>query len=218
MRIDILTSLLVVTCLGVVSTSQCEDYLYTPQKAVEGSPVAEDAVRVREVTVKKGDTLSHLSKKYAGRGRYYPQILLFNKIRNPHRIRKGQVLRVPMYSQPAADSTQGAVVQKETAREQLLAVAVQQPQAVISVPPKTELGGSAVVLSSVEKPVIKKKKIGRKERQAYHKAAKAYTGGDCKTAVMLFDRFITRYPDSRLTPEAALNRAECYLKLSATEK
>ncbi len=213
MRIVMLTSLIVLACLGVVSTSQCEDYLYTPQKAVEGSPVAEDAVRVREITVKKGDTLSHLSKKYAGRGRYYPQILLFNKIKNPHRIRKGQVLRVPLYGQSAMAGSHGAAVHAGATEGQQPVVAAQQPQAVTAVSKSPEPGDS----TPVEKQVVKKK-VGRKERLAYQKAVKLYTKGDCAAAVILFDRFTTRYPSSSLAPEVSLKRADCYLKLSAAEK
>ena len=56
------------------------DYLYSPAP-VEGEAVG-DGVLVREVTVKKGDNLSRISKRYSGRDYYYPQILLFNEIKN----------------------------------------------------------------------------------------------------------------------------------------
>ena len=66
------------------------DYLYSPAP-VEGEAVG-DGVLVREVTVKKGDNLSRISKRYSGRDYYYPQILLFNDIKRPHWIQIGQVL------------------------------------------------------------------------------------------------------------------------------
>lgn len=86
--------------LGATATGWSADYLYAP-KPFEGEAVG-DGVLVREVTVKKGDNLSKIAKKYAGRDYYYPQILLFNDIKRPHWIQIGQVLRVPL-SRKAAD-------------------------------------------------------------------------------------------------------------------
>ena len=80
-----------------------QDYLYQPRPVAQGEqPPAGDGVLVREVLVKKGDTLSHLSKRFSGRGAYYPQILLFNSIKNPHLIYPGNLLRIPVSSHQAA--------------------------------------------------------------------------------------------------------------------
>jgi len=53
------------------------------------------------------------------------------------------------------------------------------------------------------------------EKNAFQRAAAAYKKGDCDSAIKLFDDFISRYPSSALLPEASLDRAECYLKLSS---
>jgi len=168
------------------SASWGGDYLYAPQPA---NGEAGEGVLVREVTVKKGDTLSHLSKQFSGRGHYYPQILLFNKISNPHRIHPGQVVRVPL--------PRNAVQLTEN----------------VEVPDKAPTGVTAKKAHKKQRSAVQPA-AGKAETAAYARAATAFKRGDCTTAIMLFDRFIRRYPSSGLLPEATLNRAECYLKLS----
>lgn len=174
------------------STGWSADYLYTPGPANAGST---EGVLVREVTVKKGDTLSHLSKHYSGRGYYYPQILLFNQIKNPHRISPGQVVRVPL----ARTATQSAAASQEAAE-------TQRPVPAVAVEPRTKT-------AETKKAVPHAAAHG--EKNAYTRASTAFERGDCDSAIKLFDAFISRYPASALLAEATLNRAECYLKLSA---
>ena len=174
--------------LSGASAGWCADYLYTPGP-VTGEKA--EGVLVREVTIKKGDTLSHLSKHYSGRGYYYPQILLFNEIKNPNRIRPGQVVRVPL-SRKAVQQTQTPEIQR-----------------VASVP----------AVESRQKPAAEKKKpvvhvAAQGEKNIYNRASAAFAKGDCESAIKLYDAFISRYPSSAFLPEATLNRAECYLKLS----
>ncbi len=148
---------------------------------------------MREITVKKGDTLSHLSKRYSGRGYYYPQILLFNEIRNPHRIQVGQVVRVPL-SHKAGRQAQNSPV-----------VAQDQSQVQSAEPSK----------QAAERPkAVQQPSLRQGEKNAYNHAMENFKKGDCEAAIKQFDRFISRYPSSSLLPEATLNRAECYLKLS----
>ena len=64
----------------------------------------QDGVLVQEIEIKKGDTLSGLSRKYSGRGMYFPQILLFNSIKNPNLIYSGNKLRIPVTRKEAHDS------------------------------------------------------------------------------------------------------------------
>jgi LysM domain. len=78
-----------------------EDYfIYAPRPVAETEKrnlqIGKEEVLVREVLVRKGDTLSKLSRKYSGRGSYYPQILLFNEINNPNLIYAGASLKVPV--------------------------------------------------------------------------------------------------------------------------
>jgi TolA-binding protein len=172
------------------SASWGGDYLYTPQPV---SGAAGEGVLVREVTVKKGDTLSHLSKQFSGRGHYYPQILLFNEIKNPHRIHPGQVVRVPLArnnSQPATDDNAASKVTAEVTA--------------VVMPKKAH---------EKQKPAVQRT-VRKGEHKAYTRAVAAFKKGNCTTAITLFDDFIRRYPSSGFVPEATLNRAECYLKLS----
>jgi TolA-binding protein len=163
-----------------------QDYLYQPRPlAQDERPAADAGLLVREVQVKKGDTLSHISKRFSGRGAYYPQILLFNRIKNPHLIYPGDLLRVPVTGQ-------------RTAQQQ------SKPAA-----------GNAMVTPAVkpQRPAEKAPQTG--EQTDFNRALAAFKRGDCNEAVKLFDRFIAVYPQSPLLPEATLNRAECYLKQSA---
>jgi TolA-binding protein len=176
-----------------VTASWGSDYLYSPQPF---NGEAGEGVLVREVTVKKGDTLSHLSKRYSGRGFYYPQILLFNEIKNPHRIQIGQVVRVPLARKAAAKHGQQAGVEKRLEQKSL----------------------AHELTADVPKKRSEKQRhpaAAQGEHNAYSRGLEAYKKGDCETAIAQFDQFISRYPTSALLPEATLNRAECYLKLSA---
>ena len=170
------------------------DYIYSP-RPVEGE-AADDGVLVREVTVKKGDNLSRLSKKYSGRDYYYPQILLFNEIKNPHWIQIGQVLRVPLSRKAARKHRQQAVAEKGPERKSLT----------------HELTTDAPKKRSQKQ---RQTTVAQGESSAYNRAFEAYQKGDCEAAIEQFDSFINRYPSSVLLPEATLSRAECYLKLSA---
>lgn len=167
------------------------DYLYAP-RPVDGTEPGE-GVLVREITVKKGDTLSHLSKRYSGRGYYYPQILLFNEIRNPHRIQVGQVVRVPLARKAGRQAQNSPVVAQDQSQVQAA-----EPSKQAAERPK-----------AVQQPSLR-----QGEKNAYNHAMENFKKGDCEAAIKQFDRFISRYPSSSLLPEATLNRAECYLKLS----
>lgn len=81
--------------------------LYTPQPAASGqkSP-GQDGVLVQEIEIQKGDTLYGLSRKYSGKGMYFPQILLFNSIKNPNLIYPGKMLKVPLSHNDANGSGQ----------------------------------------------------------------------------------------------------------------
>jgi hypothetical protein len=96
------------TLLAPVVSSGEDFLLYTPKPAekdqVPASP--SEGVLVRSVTVKRGDTLSHLSHKYIGRASWYPQVLLFNSIENPDLIFTGDTLLVPVPSEQAAATEQ----------------------------------------------------------------------------------------------------------------
>ena len=80
-------------------------FLYSPRPInPEETKDAKDGVLVREVEVRQGDTLSGISLKNSGHGAYYPQILLFNDIKDPDLIHAGDTLKVPVTKgQPAGE-------------------------------------------------------------------------------------------------------------------
>jgi LysM repeat protein len=81
--------------------------LYTPQPVTPGQkPSSQDGILVQKIVIQKGDTLYALSRKFSGRGMYYPQILLFNSIKNPNLIYTGNTLKIPVSQNEAHGSEQ----------------------------------------------------------------------------------------------------------------
>lgn len=72
-------------------------YLYEPKPvSPDAKREAGDGVLVKDVPVQSGDTLSGISRKFSGHGTYYPQILLFNNIKDPNLIYTGDTLKIPL--------------------------------------------------------------------------------------------------------------------------
>lgn len=88
----------IVLTAGLALPAWGQNYLlYTPQPAASGQKApGQDGVLVQEIEIQKGDTLYALSRKYNGKGMYFPQILLFNSIKNPNLIYPGKMLKVPL--------------------------------------------------------------------------------------------------------------------------
>lgn len=85
-----------ILCMALPAWSQ-QYLLYAPQPAPPGQKTSSpDGILVQEIEIQKGDTLSALSRKFSGRGTYYPQILLFNSIKNPNLIYTGDTLKIPL--------------------------------------------------------------------------------------------------------------------------
>jgi LysM repeat protein len=83
-------------------------YLYSPRPVTpEEAKEAKDGILVREMEVRQGDTLSGISHRSSGHGGYYPQILLFNDIKNPNLIHTGDTLRIPVAKGHPADAAEG---------------------------------------------------------------------------------------------------------------
>ncbi|MFY2762688.1 LysM peptidoglycan-binding domain-containing protein [Arenimonas sp. MALMAid1274] len=57
----------------------------------------------QQYTVEKGDTLSHIAKRFYGKASKWPDIFAANRdqLSDPDRIRPGQVLRIPAADAPA---------------------------------------------------------------------------------------------------------------------
>ena len=66
--------------------------LSVPEPAPEPEPVAPAEPALREYTVKKGDTLSHIGKVF---GVNWRDIASLNNVKNPDLIFPGQVFRIP---------------------------------------------------------------------------------------------------------------------------
>ncbi len=93
-----------VTCTALPAWGQ-QYLLYSPQPVPSGQRTSsQDGILVQEIDIRKGDTLYGLSRKFSGRGMYFPQILLFNSIKNPNLIYAGSTLRIPLAQNETGDS------------------------------------------------------------------------------------------------------------------
>lgn len=187
-----------------------QQYLYAPQAVVAEDKVQKrDGVLVQELSVKKGDTLYGISRTFSGRGSYYPQILLFNDLKDPNKIYPGNVLRIPVTRSGVAGqaATGPAVVVPASAFKKKDTVGKKgsgtRSKAAI---PAT---GTAKTLKQPPAAVA-----ATPEQRLYERAIKAYRQDDYRTALELFDRFLADHPSSALAADASLYKAECYLKQS----
>lgn len=170
-----------------------QQYLYTPAAVTSGGTTqSKDGILVQEVAVQKGDSLYKISRRFSGYGSYYPQILLFNDIKNPNKIYPGNVIKVPV------------------ARNRILRPVDKAPS----------YGGKKVHQKSfAAKPSTKKQRAARAAdatagQKLFEQAVKAYRQDDCRAALESFDRFLTKNQSSPLAPDASLYKADCYLRLS----
>jgi len=223
------------TLLAPALSSGEEFFLYTP-KTAEGGPAPaspEEGVLCRKITIKRGDTLSGLSRKYLGRGSWYPQVLPFNTIKNPDLIYSGKKLLVPV---PAGQATEVAekapavaeqsapvAEKKGAAKKRGKRVVVRHkgaavPAKVEKAPAQTALPEIAPVEHSVpavakpERAPVQLPSAG--ESESYRLAKQAYLSGDYQKALELFSDFLSRYPNSVSSADAALYRADSMLHLA----
>ena len=195
-----------VLCASAAAAAPGDYFLYAPQPAGSGASIGtgEDGVVVKEITIRKGDTLSAISRAFSGRASYFPQILLFNQISDPDLIYAGRTLRVPVAH--AAAKQKGRAVLQAPVRQEAPPVidyrrpAEQQMDLVVPAP--------APAVEPTEVPDAKG------EQGLYEKAVKAYRGKTCADALPFLDSFLTQYPASSLAPDVALLRADCHLRLS----
>jgi LysM repeat protein len=94
--ICLLNMIALVFCMVHPSLAQ-EYLLYVPQQLNSNQKVTpQDGILVQNIVVQKGDTLYAISRKFNGYGMYFPQILLFNSIKNPNKIYPGNTIKVPL--------------------------------------------------------------------------------------------------------------------------
>jgi hypothetical protein len=195
------------------------DFMYSPRVATPGEKTSpKDGVLVREILVRKGDTLSGISHRFSGRGSYYPQILLFNSIKNPHLIHDGDLVRVPVTRSEPAEQRKPAITPPQAQR-----VGAQQ-----AIQPVSELSLGDL---KATKPVSGNKTAGNNriqkqraatsthkraasEQRQFNLALKSYRRENWAAALQQFDRFLADNPSSPLAADASLHKADCYLKLS----
>lgn len=173
--------------------------LYSPQPVLSGqkSPTQEGIV-VQEIEIQKGDTLFGLSRKFSGHGMYFPQILLFNNIKNPDLIYPGNILRIP-------------VSHKETvASENIDSKSTDAPRK-----PKSTVGIKTVLQPEARTRIITSPAGASSGQKLFEAAAKAYRQDDCRSALELLDRYLADYSGSALAADATLYKAECYMIMSA---
>lgn len=193
----------------LAATAQGSYYLYTPAPASEQQvqQKAADAIAVQEITVTKGDSLYKISRSNSGKGMYYPQLLLFNKISNPRLIHPGQVLRVPLAKGQNA-ANHGKTVQQKAQTTEPAAVQTAEP-----VTPAPALQPNKKTAEAAA-PTVHQTPAETAAQTLYAKGVRAYKSGKCRQAITSFDRFLSRYPDSPLAADASLYRADCYLNLA----
>ncbi len=240
------SAIIIASLLCAALPAWSQQYLYTPQPFAAGQqPAAQNGILVEEIQIKKGDTLHDLSRKFSGRGAYYPQILLFNAIKNPDLIRTGETLRVPVteHGAPASDVKPAAARKKNAgAGKKSAAKAGVPPSAAPSSGPvqasdpagKLYLSdltagstGKARTVRHKKKTVVQTEKRtphpkiaapaaeATVDQKLYEAAVKAYRTDDFRTALELFEQYLAHHSGSPLAADAQLYKAECYLKLSA---
>jgi len=211
----------IVLFAGVTPGWSQQQYLYAPRPvAAEEKVRKEDGILVQEVPVKKGDTLSRISRRFSGHGSYFPQILLFNDIKNPDRIYTGHVLRVPVArhgetGQAANPPVKGSVSAVPSAAQRSASSAGDLktgPAAAEKKGDRKHAHARSHARSAGKQPAAVS---AASEQRQFERAVKAYRLGDYRRAVELFDRFLADYPASSLAADASLYKAECYLKQSS---
>ena len=204
-----------------------QQYLYSPKPVgPEEQSRGKDDILVREVPVEKGDTLSGISRKFSGRSSYYPQILIFNDVKNPNLIYAGSTLRVPVGKGQAAEASEAAPI-PSTRKKAGRHTGKKKAEARRKGKPEAHKRIGAVRQQKANKPLREERAArrvpgtssapatgGDAGQKLFAQAVNAYRQGDCRTALDLFDRFLTTNPGSPLAADASLYKAECYLKLS----
>jgi TolA-binding protein len=223
--------------------------------------LVKNGVPYREVTVKKGDTLIGIARKFSKDGAFYVEVMRFNDLDNPDQLVDGDVIKVPLVREKKAKQAkpvvaapktpvaktvaQPAVFVRSTSARRMTPLLLKPPVTLVtpaiaqavseikqafanhtaSARKKLSLPDTAVVkeapAETAPKPVAtvaEKKPIfdnhSTSGPQLFERAVKAYRGGDCPTALNLFNRFLADYSSTLLAADAHLFIADCYLRLS----
>ena len=116
------TIIALITCMALPAWGE-QYLLYSPHPVTPGqSATLQEGILVREIEIQNGDTLSALSRKFSGRAMYFPQILLFNSIKNPDLIYSGSTLKVPVTQKKAHDSGRTGATSTAASRKPIASV------------------------------------------------------------------------------------------------
>ncbi|WP_298271640.1 LysM peptidoglycan-binding domain-containing protein [Geobacter sp.] len=226
--IRVVASSLVLSLLASPLLGAEKYLLYAPEPSEGKRPAGPDeGVLVKSITIRKGDTLYSLSRKYGRKGGYYPQILLFNLIKNPDLIYAGNKLLVPL---PSKVKGGGAVTRAKRKKAGKVATVCREERGAKGKTPAPAPPPSAGPIGGEVKapePTLRKRAVeaprpapvipkrGEENEQALFEAGvSAYKTGAYQQSIDAFDRFLARYPSSPLVPDATLYRADALLKLA----
>lgn len=228
------TATVVLLCSLALPAWGQQYYLYEPRPTVpDAKEQTKDGVLVKEVPVLEGDTLYGISRKFSGHGTYYPQILLFNHIKDPNLIYTGDTLKIPLPHGEIPDVPVSAVrprskTQKHTYVKKKSSVRAERaPEKNLSAAVMKKAGDTAPGVAAVDQmspkatpdpqktDLVVSRPVAVASQQLFEKAVKAYRQDDCRTALELFDRYLADNATSPMAADASLYKAECYLKLSA---
>jgi LysM repeat protein len=205
--------------LACAGLSRGQQLLYVPKPIETDEKIQKnDGILVQEVSIKKGDTLYGISRSFSGHGTYYPQILLFNDIKDPNKIYPGNVLKIPVSRKGEAVQAANPKLSKRPATVPLSGQPVDAPVTALKMDEtvgekKREAGSKATTSAAKQKQPVTAA-AANPEQKLYERAIKAYRKNDYTVALELFDRFLADHPSSALAADASLYKAECYLKLS----
>jgi TolA-binding protein len=209
---------MVVTGAVTVAAAGGEYLLYAPQQ-VESPRIPDntaDGILVKSITINRGDTLTKLSKRYSGKGTYFPQILLFNSIKNPDLIYADKKLLVPVTRRNAIDAHPAAkaCVKRTRPSTGVKRVRRVKPSAAIKrAKPSAGVPHADRILSRA--PARDNRQ--QFEQKLFDRGMAAFNSGNFREALDHFDELLKTAPESPLAADATLYRAECYMKLSGSE-
>ena len=205
----LLTLSCLLTVLAAPAPSVCEEFLLYAPKPAAGDQVPtspDQGVLVKKVKVKRGDTLSRLSQKHIGTASWFPQVLLFNSIKNPDLIYVGDTLLIPV-----KPGHEGVAKKKRKHTAGVLAKGTKTRKGKrrrMVVPPPPASQPPAQPVKTEAHPARSS------EQDSYQRATQAYLSGDYQKALNLYGQFLQKFPRSRLAADASLNQANCLMRLS----
>ncbi len=161
--------------------------LYRPEKVqTQNIPSPGEGVLTKTIIIQKGDTLKKLSRRYSGRDSFFPQILLFNRIKDPDLILAGAQLQIPLTNLESAAVKGGIEKQKR----------------------------HVIHKGAHKRRHAARSYYGGKEERLFNRGVSAFKAGEYRRAIEIFDKYLATYPNSPSAANAALYRAESYENLA----